>query len=935
MTQRYVVVDLETTGNAVKKGDKIIQFAAVVIENDRIVDTYSTLINPQQPISPFIEELTGIKEEDVKDAPLFEEVAPTINSLLRHSTFVAHNVLFDLPFLQDQLQEAGFEGFFGSTIDTVELAKIMRPGATSYKLSHLALDEGYEHDRPHQADSDAYVTAELFLLFKREMAELPLVTLKQLNKLSFSLKSEISDLLSQILQARMAQSPKHHPGLAINKGIAFNKPVSEDAPKQDVSQHYPVSKEEKMEMLSKAFSRFEQRSDQLLMMDQVYKTLTEGQISLIEAGTGLGKTLGYLLPAAYFSAQRQQSVMISTYTIDLQNQLLHKELDNLKKMIPFSVKSAVLKGRANYLSLAKFDRALRARDDHYDSALTKMQILVWLLKTTTGDKDELNLTSGGELFWEKLHCSPGLASEHTSSWEAYDFYERALMAAGNADLIITNHSYLMSDVFGKKNPLLKSRTLIVDEAHHLESAALKYLGSSIDYVSMKMLTNKLGQLGQNQLLCKLEKMVSGIDACYKQKIGDVDFLLQEAIFEWEQFFTLLSKICQEESEKQGFKQALPLGLLLEGTHQSQPLYMLAERLAEHFKRIASALKEMVQLVVQKGHPGKTQLFYLNDIEDIASSLREYAGLLQEFFLRNKEDILYWAEWTRNSPSQYVYLYSQPITGGSEMWSNYFSQLQSAVLTSSTLTIKGSFEYMKKKLGFDGQSIETAIYPSPFDYKNKVRLLVAEDIPEVSNVAMDEYASHIADYIEQAAIATKGRMLVLFTSHEMLKATHEYVRNKEELMDFNILSQGISSKSKTRLIKYFQNYDKSILLGTASFWDGLDLPGETLECLMVVRLPFSPPNDPVTEARLRKIKEQGENPFTAYSLPEAIVRFRQGFGRLIRTAEDKGVCIICDKRIVSAYYGQDFLQSIPAVQTDRVVAGDLQMKIKDWFKGQEK
>ncbi|MFS0781416.1 ATP-dependent DNA helicase DinG [Bacillus sp. 1P06AnD] len=932
MTQRYVVVDLETTGNAVKKGDKIIQFAAVAIEDDCIVETYSTLINPQQPISPFIEELTGIKEEDVVGAPLFEDVAPKIMEWLRHSTFVAHNVLFDLTFLQDQLQEAGYHGFYGSTVDTVELAKIMRPSATSYKLSHLAEREGYEHDRPHQADSDAYVTAELFLLFKKELSDLPLVTLKQMHKLSYSLKSDLNELLEHLLQQRMTKSPIHHPYLLINKGIAFSKPEQEAILMENDGQVYPENDIEKIELLSDAFRPFELREDQLKMMDLVYKAMNDGQISLIEAGTGLGKTIGYLVPAAYYAIQHSESIMISTYTIDLQNQLLHKELANLKRILPFPVRSVVLKGRANYLSLAKFDRALRAKDDNYDSALTKMQILVWLLRTETGDKDELNLSSGGELFWEKLHCAPGLASEHQSAWEHYDFYERAIKKAAGAHIIITNHSYLMSDYFSKKAPQLQSTTLIIDEAHHLENAALKHLGASIDYVSIKMMINKMGSLDHNQLLFKLEKMILDINDGQKKTIGMLDRLVQESIYELEQFFQLLSIVCEQAGTNQAAKQAMPLQTILEGKKEAQPLFMLAERLAEHFKRVASILTEQVRYIMENGQPGKVQLYYLTEIENIASSLIEYGRLLREFIMNNKEDVLYWVEWNRNSPSQYVYLFSQPISGGSEMWHRYFSKLRSAVLTSSTLTVKGTFDYMEKKLGLNGQKVEKAIYPSPFDYEKKVKLLVADDIPDVSTVTADQYASHIASYIEKSAIATKGRMLVLFTSHEMLKLTNDHLRQNQELLDFTILSQGISSKSKTRLIKYFQNYDKSILLGTASFWDGLDLPGEALQCLMVVRLPFSPPNEPITEARLKKLKEKGENPFLSYSLPEAIVRFRQGFGRLIRTAEDKGVCIICDRRILSGYYGEDFLRSIPKVEVETTVENQLQEKVKAWLYG---
>lgn len=928
MTQRYVVVDLETTGNSVKKGDRIIQFACVVIEGRKIVDEYSTFLNPEQPISPFIEELTGISDEEVRDAPLFSQVAPIIMGYLKDSCFVAHNVLFDLSFLQDELARCGHEGFFGSTIDTVELAKIMRPSASSYKLSHLSKEEGFIHDRPHQADSDAYATAELLLLFIEELMQVPLVTLKHLYRLSYSLKSEISELLSRILQERKSVSPIHHPYLSIHKGIAVRKPDIAKPSSNGQAFVYPFKHEDKIDMLRKAFSQLEIRNDQLAMMDAVNEALEHERIAMIEAETGLGKTLGYLVPAAYYAMEHNQTVMISTYTIQLQNQLLHKELANLRAMLPFPIVTAVMKGRANYISLAKFDRALRTREDNYDSALAKMQILTWLLQTETGDKDELNLTSGGELFWERLQNASDFMNDHQTSWESFDFYERAKRQAESANLVITNHAYLMSDYFSKAAVGKSDGVLIIDEAHQLENAASKHLGSSFDYISIKMMLNKLGIHEQKQLVYKMNNMLSDASGpAPKRRL--LNQLLQETMYELEQFFHVLSRLCEEASKGSNGKNVINLQTICR-QHNARPLVMLAERLSEYFKKLAACLNENVQTVLGKGTPGKTQLFYLTEIESVAVFLTDNAKLLNEYFLSRKDSVLYWVEWSKNNPSQYVYLYSQPISGGSEMWFRYFSRQKSVVLTSSTLSVKGSFDYMKEKLGLYDERLATYSFLSPFNYKEKVKMLVPTDIPEVSKVSNEVYADSISTYIERAAIASKGRMLVLFTSQEMLKATHESLKASDMLQDFNILSQGISSNSKSRLIKHFQNYDKSILLGTASFWDGLDLPGDTLQCLLIVRLPFSPPTEPLVEARCRLIKEKGGNPFSDYTLPEAIMRFRQGFGRLIRTNEDRGVFIVCDRRITSTSYGRDFIRSIPEVQMEEGDVETIQFSIKSWL-----
>ncbi|MGN1402462.1 MAG: ATP-dependent DNA helicase DinG [Bacillus sp. (in: firmicutes)] len=925
MAQRYVVIDLETTGNSVKKGDKIIQFAAVVVEDNKIIEEYSTFMNPGKPLSSFIEELTGIQEEQLAKAPLFAEVAPKIISLLENACFVAHNVLFDLSFLQDELLEAGYEGFFGSTIDTVELAKIMRPGAASYKLSQLAETEGVGHDRPHQADSDAYATAELFILFTRELSKFPLVTMKQLHKLSQSLKSEISELIGDLLDDRMKHSPIHHPNLMINKGIAFRRPVADQLIERNGQEEYPLTAEEKTAMIKQAFAHFEPREDQLKMMDDVYDVITNDKIAMIEAGTGLGKTLGYLLPAAYMSVQRHAKVIISTYTIELQNQLLHKELPNLRESIPFPINTVVIKGRSNYISLAKFDRVLRIREDNYDSNLTRMQILVWLLTTETGDKDELNLTSGGELFWEKLQNGIRLENAHQASWEPFEFYERAKASAEEADILITNHAYLMTNYFFNPREAFENATIIIDEAHQLESAALKHLGTAIDYVSIKMVLNKVGVTEQKLLTYRLKQLAAKQQE--QRIIQEIERRTQESAYELDQFFHMLSRLSDKERTSNETN-ALNLQKTMEKKKMNRPLQMIAERLAGQFNRLSSLFDDFVTRVVEREQLGKSQIHYISEAYSISQFLSDKAREFTEFFIQPKADFLYWIEWNRNSPVQYASLYSQPILAANALWKQFFSRQKSVVLTSSTLTVKGSFSYMKDKLGIE-QS-ETFMYPSPFDFRSKVKMLVADDLPEVIKVNTEEYARSLALYIKEAALACKGRMLVLFTSHEMLRTTHEELKNLRELEDFNLLSHGVTSNSKTRLIKYFQNFDKSILLGTAGFWDGLDLPGETLQCLMMVRLPFTSPKEPIHEARCKQIEAMGGNPFAEYSLPEAIMKFRQGFGRLIRTRDDKGIFIICDKRVTNASYGKDFISSLPEMDREGVQLGSLQKTIKSWL-----
>ena len=444
MAQRYVVVDLETTGNSPKKGERIIQFAAVVIEEDQIIAEYSTFIHPEQEISMFIEELTGIDNDMVKDAPIFEDVAERISALLKDAVFVAHNVLFDLTFLKEELERCGMEAFYGSTVDTVELAKIMKPTSDGYKLNQLAKAEKLDHSRPHRADSDAYVTAQLFLELKKKLYQLPLLTMKQLYRLSYSLKSEISELIQECMADKLSQPSDYNSMIEAFQGLAFKK-VSSDHAQNTWKMDYPSDRQAKLKLIRESLPDFESREGQLEMMDRVYDSFENEHHTIIEAGTGIGKSLAYLLPAAYFSVKQGKPVVISTYTLQLQEQLLQSEEPKLRKILNFPFTVVLLKGRSNYLSLAKFERAIREKEDNYETALTKMQILVWLTETETGDKDELNLTSGGELFWERLQSNSLTKTGLQKPWQAVDFYERAKAVALKADIIITNHAFLMAD----------------------------------------------------------------------------------------------------------------------------------------------------------------------------------------------------------------------------------------------------------------------------------------------------------------------------------------------------------------------------------------------------------------------------------------------------------------------------------------------------------
>ncbi|EKN69577.1 bifunctional ATP-dependent DNA helicase/DNA polymerase III subunit epsilon [Neobacillus bataviensis LMG 21833] len=933
MLNKFVVIDLETTGNLPKKGDRIIQFAAVVIENGKITEKFSSLLNPKKAIPPFIEELTGINDDMVKGAPLFSEIAEKVTSLLDGAYFVAHNVLFDLSFLQEELIEAGCEGFFGSVLDTVEMARILYPTADGYKLSDLAEQENLNHDRPHQADSDALVTAELFLLLLERLASLPQLTIRQITQLSGGLKSDLQQLLDELADTAGEMREQLPDSIEVYNDLALKKnSVEVGLESEEKEAFYPASDEDKIEMIKHGFQFFEKRSGQFQMMDAVYESFQTQRNTLIEAGTGVGKSLGYLLPIAYFSKLRNLPVIVSTHTIQLQEQILNKEIPLLAKILPFNINSVLLKGRNHYLSLEKFHQSLMEENDNYDTTLTKMQILVWLTETDTGDKDELNLSSGGLLYWNKIKDEPNVFLQN-KGWQERDFYYRAKNKAHAADIIITNHSLLLSDLKGEGSILPAADFVVIDEGHHLEKVASQFFGYSLDYLSSRMLLGQFGLYEQKQLFYELEKLITSLPKQETKLIHafELNQLMIDLTYEMDEFFKLIALYAKTKlSNKKGINRIKVRLSDSDSGKEKKALVHCAERFSFLLKDLHSAIIERLSLIKN----GKKALSSKEDnkIEEtytFVNELGELRNTVNNCFIKETKDVK-WIEMDIRAPQNITTFIAQPAFVAEQLKEKFFRAKKAVVLTSATLSVNNSFDYIMTELGLDAVSTRQITIPSPFHYKDQVQLFIPDDLPEIKSVTLEEYVIAITEHIITIAEATKGRMLILFTAYDMLKKTYELIKESGFLDEYVLIAQGITSGSRTRLTRNFQRYDKAILLGTSSFWEGVDIPGEDLSCLVIVRLPFSPPDEPLTEAKCQLIGTRGGNSFTEYSLPEAILRFKQGFGRLIRTEKDRGIMFVFDRRIVTTKYGKSFLQSIPEIPVKNGAIDELVEIIPTWL-----
>jgi ATP-dependent DNA helicase DinG len=322
---------------------------------------------------------------------------------------------------------------------------------------------------------------------------------------------------------------------------------------------------------------------------------------------------------------------------------------------------------------------------------------------------------------------------------------------------------------------------------------------------------------------------------------------------------------------------------------------------------------------------------LVDFSSLINTLETIEQSIRTLLLTHDENMVCWMEIDAKGARNATYLYAKPIDISELLADQFFAKKRSVILTSATLTISGkSFKYIVNRLGLEDFGPETHVIESPFSFETKAKLLIPSDIPNIKEVKLEDYIPILSRSLHKIAQKTKGRMLVLFTSYDMLRNTYIDLKTRLENEEFTLIAQGVSSGSRAKLTKNFKQNDQAILFGTSSFWEGVDIPGEDLSCIVIVRLPFSPPDNPVIAARSEKIKADGGNPFFDLSLPQAIIRFKQGFGRLIRTSSDKGAVFVFDTRIVTTRYGKNFIRSLPSVPTIEGPLDDLLLNLQDWL-----
>ena len=925
---KYVVIDLETTGHAAAAKDKIIEVGMVIIQDDKIVDEYTTFLHPEQTIPPFISNLTGITDEDVAEAPTFTACADHIVDLFKDSYLIAHNVPFDLGFLNAELKASGRKPLSNPSIDTVELARILYPDAPGYKLGQLAAYLEIEHDDPHRALSDAFVTAKLFIMLKKKLHTLPYETIVQLRKLTKELHSDLHTMLEE-LEEQLAFAQDSNERLVVYRGLAFRK--QDEVMSRTVTDviSFGTFLDDLYSddgIMQQSMAHYEKREGQRHMSEEVYHAFQSEKHALIEAETGTGKSIGYLLPAIYEAVKTNKRIVISTYTTQLQSQLLHEEIPSLQKWMPFPFRAALLKGKQHYISLEKFEQELQnEQQGNYDVALAKAIILVWLTETETGDIEEINLPSSGYLFFKRI-SSESESFDPLSPWMMYSYYQHARKKAQRADLIITNHALLCTDMMNEYQFLPSYERVIIDEAHHFETTASHHHGKKLDYRSMLYSFNQIGTSDEDGWLAHYLSKYPQIKQQFP--IEQWDAIFYDVKHEMDDLFRTIFQYVIDKRKQD--KSLSDIGRIQYRYHAETEANDAWHDIIEMVGRLMVSIRDLIHLLsflsVQERENGEGE-----QATQAVQAFQQYIDHLEHLFLEPEEAArVKWIEIEALGARNAVYLYSEPTDISSWLANDFFAVKKSVILTSATLTMRKSFSFIEKSLGIPSDRLITEIIASPFSYDKQVKLLIPNDFPDIKYDKLDDFIYSTAEAILSLSKITSGRMLVLFTSYDMLRKSYHLLKEMMEANEYNVIAQGISSGSRERLKKNFQTFERAILLGTSSFWEGIDIPGEDLSCLVIVRLPFQPPDHPVYEAKSTAMRVQNNNPFYELSLPNAVIRFKQGFGRLIRSKRDRGIVFVCDARLKKARYGNIFLSSIPAVPMKYASTTALMEEAEKWF-----
>ncbi len=891
MSRTFVVLDLETTGLD-PETDEIVEVGLVRVEDGKPGAVFHALVRPSRPLPARIKSLTGLDDADLADAPDWSAVRPAVTAFLGNDPVAGHHVDFDLSFL---VRHAAYRA--ARAYDTADLARLVLPGLPSYRLEFLCAHLDLPERPDHRALEDARAAAGLFAALLERFCRLEFTTQATVHRiLSQTPGSPWFPLVDAVVRLGAQTLPDH--GIQAAAAGVGDWPARDPAGGAGV-EFGPQAVEAVLGpggVLDRHFAGFEHREPQMQVALAVGRALEQETVLTVEAGTGTGKSFAYLVPAALWALDARRRVVVSTHTINLQDQLMEKDLPVLRRALEAPLKAALLKGRGHYLCLRRWGATADGQSFQPEEGLLYARIAVWLTLTGTGDRAELSLRPGERGFWDGVAAGDWGCAPARCGFNNACFLQRARRAAERAHLVITNHSLLLSDLRMENRLLPTYGALVLDEAHHLEDVATEQLGTTVS----------LG--GFERWVEGLSRLTGKIGRHYPDNrdefLRDGEALLKAA----RHFFALLgARLLRTQGPDDDFAVVrLGPGDLQSGPETAGSHLELAGGLETYLQRLSRAIE---RLSGGSAPAVREELRLELDLESAAG--KRLAGDLDFVCAAADPGYVFWLEGGGRRTAGGV-LRAAPVHVGELLHDGIFRSGKPVVLTSATLTVRSSFAFFQERVGLSSvprDLRESLSVGSPFTYAEQALLYVVTDLPDPGD-GDGTYLDAVTTAIGRIAGITRGRTLALFTAHKALRTAYRRLKPVLEQQGLELLGHGLDG-GRARLLQHFRSTPRAVLFGAASFWEGVDVPGDALSCLVIVKLPFEPPNRPVLQARREEVRRQGRSDFNDLCLPQAVLRLKQGFGRLIRTTSDRGVVFILDNRLVRKRYGALFLESLPA------------------------
>jgi ATP-dependent DNA helicase DinG len=914
-SMNFIALDIETTGLE-KEHSEVIEIGAVKYEKGVETSRFSTFLKTTNPIPDFIKQLTHITEEQVEHGMYPRDAFSELQSFVKSDILLCHNAEFDLPFLAYHFEKYDLFPMSNLYWDTLEIARIYQPFLANHKLDTLASFFELKNEGAHRAIYDAEITGKILIKEFQFIDEfIPVPVNYQLSQIAHlaSLESGLSFFLEKVVEFQRTNA------------LLKKKPAEWKITNQHLISHVvPDAKSLEVNDIfkqdgyfGKQFPHYEFRPGQLEMAEAVKDSFEKEEYLLVEAGTGIGKSFAYLIPAIQIAIEKKEKVVISTNTKNLQEQLMGKDLPAISKILPLPFKALLLKGRDNYLCEKRWQEILFdfGKNLNRQELEGLLYVVVWREFSQTGDISENGAfdRSRYNTLWKKLLADRYFCSGKKCSLYGHCHLMELRQEQESANLLIVNHSLLLTDILNENTTLGKYRYLVVDEAHNLPQIASKHLGINLSYGDFSSFFSLLAHSGKSQqsgLIPAIQQAAekSMLPPNKIKIIVNLSELITNRLSEGRDLMLELFQYATSITKEKGSYGKHRIKNMEDFPHLSD----LFSKALEYWNELD---KDVTSLHMQMSEFNSNQFpdydNHFTNLEGIRNRLTEFENELNKLNAPDMINYAYWLESSGFTESAYPtasFNYA-PLEVNDLLARCLYSAVDSAIFTSATIAIRGIFKYFVQQMGLnliESKIVRERVVPSPFEFEKQSALLTTGFLPDPNDMY---FSNQSIDVLRRVLEASNVGSMVLFTSYRDLNLVYDALEKEMFEKDILLLAQG-KGASRSAILNEFREHGSGVLLGTNSFWEGIDVQGESLSLLIIYKLPFQVPTEPIVEAYIEKIEREGKNSFMNYILPNALLKLRQGFGRLIRSKTDRGIVLILDNRVVTKQYGVYFKEVLP-------------------------